>query len=199
LKNESFLNLPQALLDVKFFAEQDFGVEECRPPHCTRCGVAAGSLGALRIHGHGCRRRDVWGPPNGCEGTLPTIVELVLRRYRCLECSHVMTIRPPFVARYFRYATAAIALAFLLWSVLGHAAGKVRREVSPWLVRGVSEPHRWRSLGRWLGHLEDLFRLPNRLDDEGRGLARRVTGLVGSRAPPDLPARVRTFVGAQLR
>lgn len=52
-----------------------------------------------------------------------------------------MTVRPPFVARDFRYATAAIALALCLWAVCGYPARRVRAEVSPWQGDGRLEPN----------------------------------------------------------
>jgi hypothetical protein len=124
---------------------------------------------------------------------------LLLRRYRCLDCGHVMTIRPRLLARYFRYTTAAIALALWLWAVAGRSARTVRQEISPWPVWGLSEAHRWRSLGRWLGRLGDLFGLSDELGETGRDLARRAAQLMIARAPPELSPRVRAFVGAQLR
>lgn len=123
---------------------------------------------------------------------------LSLRRYRCLDCGHVMTIRPRFLARYFRYTTAAIALAFWIWAVASRSASAARHEVSPWPLRGSSEAHRWRSLGRWLRRLDDLLGLPEDLGERGRALAHRAAQLMTARAPPELAARVRAFVGAQL-
>lgn len=198
-KNESLPNLLDAILDVKFFAEMEFGVEELRPSACERCHTGRGCLGALRIHGHGTRSRDVWGPPSSPEGTPPEIIELLLRRYRCLDCGHVMIVRPPFVARYFRYATATIAVALWLWAAMRRPATAVRAELSPWRLRGLSESHRWRSLGRWLGRLEELFGLPGDLGETGPGLGRRAARMLCARAPPALRPRVRAFVGAQLR
>ena len=198
-QNESLPNLLDAILDVKLFAKMEFGVEELRPSACEKCGTGRGCLGALRIHGHGTRPRDVWGPPRSPEGTPSEITELRLRRFRCLDCDHVMTVRPPFLARYFRYATAAIALALWLSAAMRRPATVVRAELSPWPIRGFSEPHRWRSLGRWLGRLDDLFGLPCDLGEAGPGLGRRAARMLCARAPPDLRPRLRAFVGAQLR
>lgn len=195
---ESISSFLQATLDVKFFAKMDFGVEEQRPSHCPSCGCGAGRPGALRLHGHGVRTRDVWGPPRA-GGARPEVLELRVRRYRCLACAHVMTVRPPFVARYFRYATAAIALALWLWAVCGRPARFVRAEVSPWRIVGLSEPRRWRSLSRWFARHDTLFGFRENLVGEGRELARRVAHLLFGRAPPTLQTRERVFVGAQLR
>jgi hypothetical protein len=198
-RNEGPANLPDAIVDVKFLAEIDAGIEEARPSTCHQCGVGAGCAGSLRIHGHGTRTRDVWGPSSATPGAAPEVTGLRLRRYRCLACGHVMTIRPRLLARYFRYATAAIALALWLWAVAGRSASAARHEVSPWRVRGACEAHRWRSLGRWLGRLDDLFGLPKDLGETGRELARRAAYLMTARGPPEHPPRVRAFVGAQLR
>jgi hypothetical protein len=198
IENESATNLLHAILDVKSFAKMKFGVEEDRPARCWRCGIGAGHVGSLRIHGHGLRERHVWGPPETMKAAAQ-VLALVLRRYRCLECRHVMTVRPPFLARYFRYTTAAIALAMWLWAIAEASASTTRERISPWPRRGLSEPHRWRSLGRWLGRLGDLFGLHEELGEVGRSLAARGAHLVMARAPPELPHPVRAFVGAQLR
>jgi hypothetical protein len=198
-QNESQINLVNAIVNVKSFAELDVGVEEARPAACAQCCVAAGCVGNLRIHGHGTRPRDAWGPPSADPGAAPEVMGLRLRRYRCLECRHVMTVRPRLLARYFRYTTAAITLALWVWAVVGRSASAARGEVSPLPIRGLSEVDRWRSLGRWLGRLDDLFGLPEELGERGRALAHRAAQLMTARAPPELAARARAFVGAQLR
>lgn len=197
--NEGLANLLDAILDVKSLADIDAGVEETRPRACYRCGVGAGCVGSLRIHGHGTRPRDAWGPPSAVSGAAPEIVGLRLRRYRCVDCRHVMTVRPRLLGRYFRYTAAAIALALWLWAVAGRSASAVRHEVSPWPIRGLCEAHRWRSVSRWLARLDDLYGLPKDLGETGRGLARRAVHLMAARAPPELAAQARAFVGAQLR
>ena len=198
-QSESQINLLNAIIDVKFFAELDVGVEGARPAVCAQCGVGAGCVGSLRIHGHGKRSRDALGPWSAAPGSKAEITGLTLRRYRCIVCGHVMTILPPFLARYFRYTTAAIALAFWLWTSGGLSASEARRQVSPWSLRGLCEAHRWRSLGRWLDRLDDLFALPQELGESGRDLARRAAHLMSARAPPKFSSRLRAFVGAQLR
>lgn len=139
------------------------------------------------------------GLSSAVPGSKAEITGLTLRRYRCIVCGHVMTILPPFLARYFRYTTAAIAMAFWLWTAGGLSASEVRRQVSPWSLRGLCEAHRWRSLGRWLDRLSDLFALPQELGESGRDLARRAAHLMSARAPPEFSPRLRAFVGAQLR
>lgn len=195
---ESLTNLIGATLDVKCFAKMTFGVEELRPEKCEACGVGAGMPGNLRIHGHGLRGRTAWGPAEA-SGAKGELIDLVLRRYRCLECKHVMTNRPGFLARYFRYTTAAIGLALFLWAVARLSTSAVRGEVSPWSIRGLCEPERWRSLTRWLERSTELFGFEDSLGETGRPLASRVAHLLAARAPPELDARARTFVGAQLR
>lgn len=198
-QSESQINLLNAIVDVKSFAELDVGVEGSRPTACVRCGIGAGCAGSLRIYGHGKRPRNALGPSSAAPGSKAEITGLTLRRYRCIVCGHVMTILPPFLARYFRYTTAAIALALWLWTAGGLSASEVRRQVSPWSVRGLCEAHRWRSLSRWLGRLGDLFALPQQLGESGRDLARRAAHLMSARAPPEFSPRLRAFVGAQLR
>jgi len=154
--------------------------------------------GALNIHGHGLRERLVLGPtePQGS----PEAISVQLRRFRCIACGHVMTVRPAMLARYFLYSTAAIAVALWLWATVQTTQSTVRTLVSPWSVRGPSEADRWRSLRRWACRAGDVFGLPEQLHGEtARHVAARVAGLLVGRAPPDLPERARAFVGAQAR
>lgn len=154
--------------------------------------------GALNIHSHGTRERSILGPvdPDG----LGEVVCVLLRRFRCLVCGHVMTVLPPLVARYFRYSVAAISVALWLWATVQTTQSSTRTLVSPWPVWGASEADRWRSLPRWVGRAQDLFGLPEDLHGEtARAVAARVAGLLVGRAPPDLSERARAFVGAQAR
>lgn len=111
-----------------------------------------------------------------------------------------MTIRPPILARYFRYSTAAIGLALWLWASVRMPQSDVRAAVSPWTRHGPSDADRWRSLPRWVGRAAELFALPDDLHGHGaRDIAARVAALLVGRAPPDLPERAQAFIGAQVR
>lgn len=198
MESKGETNFHHPICDVKFWADREPELEASRPSHCHGCGAAVGLPGALRIHGHGTRERLVLGP--AAPDHPGELVCVVLQRFRCLACGCVMTIRPSFLARYFRYSVAAIGLALWLWATVRMTQSEVRAEVSPWPIRGPSDADRWRSLGRWTGRAAALFGLPDNLHESGaRTLAARVAGLLVGRAPPELPERARAFAGAQLR
>jgi hypothetical protein len=190
--------LNKAVPDVKSLANVVPSLESSRPSHCHRCKAAAGYPGAFEIYGHGLRERDAWGPAKPA-GAAAEVLTVIVRRFRCRPCGHVMTIRPPFLARYFRYTTAAIALALWLWTMLRKPERAVRGEISPWPVRGACDAERFRSLHRWAGRANDIFGLPDNLVGETqREVTVRVVALLTARAPPELSPRLRVFAGAQL-
>jgi len=198
LKTKSKNSLLDQILDVKILAELEPEIEATRPSCCAQCGVEVGMPGALNIHGHGLRERLVLGPTE--PQALPEAISVYLRRFRCIACGHVMTVRPAILARYFLYSTAAIALALWLWATVQTTQSTVRALVSPWTARGPSEADRWRSLRRWVGRAGDVLGLPEHLHGEtARAVAARVAGLLVGRAPPGLSERARAFVGAQTR
>ena len=198
LNSRSITNFLRPVVDVKFLVNLVPEIDANRPTACMNCEVSAGSWGSLKIHGHGCRERTLWGPPEAQDAE-PTLVTVILRRFRCLVCGHVMTIRRPLVARYFRYSTAAIALALWLWATVLVTASQVRLEISPAQLLVATERKRWRSLRRWTRRASMLFRLPDGLHGHGdREVAARVVSLLIPRAPPELSDRARVFVGAQL-
>ena len=123
-----------------------------------------------------------------------------LRRYRCIVCRAVCTVAPRGVATRFLYATTAIASALLLWGVWLWTAAKVRLEVSPDSLHGLSAPDRWRSLHRWATRSAELFELPESLGGESsRELARRVGHVLVGRGPPGADQHHRAVQGALAR
>lgn len=195
MNNEATPKLIHSALDVKTWAQNDPDVEAARPRRCRGCGLAARRAdGRLRIHGHGRRLRGVWGPWRPCEEAM--VRELVVRRYRCVECSAVMTVVPAGVARGMRYLLGAVAMALLLWALRGRPAAEVRKIVSPWKLVGVSEPARWRSLRRWADRARDVFGLGLSATTVRREDAARVARLLIARGPPGVAELERVFVGA---
>ena len=198
MKTKSETSLLDLILDVKILAKLEPEIEATRPSCCAQCGVAVGMPGALKIHGHGLRERLVLGPTE--PDASPETISVQLRRFRCIACGHVMTVRPAILARYFLYSTAAIGLALWLWATVQTTQSTVRGLVSPWPARGPSEADRWRSLRRWAGRASDVFGMPEGFYGEtARDVAARVAGLLVGRAPPGLPERVLAFIGAQAR
>lgn len=187
--------LYQSEIDVNSWAENDPSTEAVRPRRCPKCGVAAGMPGSRRIHGHGRRVRQQWGP--GAPGAAGKVVEIWLRRFRCLECNAVMTVGPRGVLTLMRYSAAAIALALLLWQ--SWPQRDVRTVVSPWRWVGPTDAERWRSLGRWAKRAAGLWRL-GECEDTPRRLARRVCRLLEARGPPECASGLAAvWAGAQQR
>ncbi len=186
-------------LDVKSWTKIEPDVEGARPSHCGGCEAPARRGGGLlRLHGHGTRVRTLWGPTWPELG--PGLVDIAVRRYRCVDCRAVRTVVPRGVAQLYRYTLGGIGLALTYWALWLWPAARTRMEVSPWPVVGMAAPERWRSLERWARRAHMLFGLPQSVPRGGpREFARRVTGLLGGRGPPDETELVRVFVGAQMR
>ena len=168
-------------------------VSAVRPASCTACGRASRPAGGkLRLHGHGTRTRDRWGPPE--PGAKAEATDLRVRRYRCVDCHAITTVVPRGLLPRHLYLAGAIGLALALWSC-GMPASKVRAQTSPWTLRGGTRG--WRSLHRWTNR--PPWPIPAlRLDR--RAHAARIAGwlaahAISSAAALDLPALA--FEGAQ--
>ena len=72
---------------------------------------------------------------------------LVLRRYRCVACSAVITVVPRGVARRRHYGHAAIAMALALWALLGETVSAVRSRVCAFRITVCGGD--WPTLRRW--------------------------------------------------
>lgn len=133
-------------LDVKGWLARPPTVEAARPGSCPRCTAAGRPAGgALGLHGHGVRERQLCGPPDADEP--PRVTVLVLRRYRCVACGAVITVVPRGVARRRHYGHAAIAMALALWALVGETAAAVRARVCAFRITICG--HDWPTLRRW--------------------------------------------------
>ena len=200
LKTRSTAKLSHHDLDVNYWAINVPDVEQARPSHCPGCeGSARKPTGRLRLQGHGLRTRTLWGRQE-VEAS-PTLWEIVLRRYRCVDCGAVPTVAPRGVFTHFRYALGAIALALAWWAVVMLSPSEVRRRISPWPIVGLAEPERWRSLPRWSRRACELFRLDAAFPDAAtlREDASRVARLLIARGPPSAQRLERAFIGAHAR
>ena len=151
--------------EVKGCVVEDHGVEAIRPSHCAVCRLPAREGNRIRLHGHGRRRRCLWGPQG--PGDIPVFWDAWARRYRCTSCEAVRTVLPPGVFATLRYWLPAIAMAFWAWGVRRETAASVRQRLSPWRSVGASDAERWRSLRRWARRAEVLFELPTGCGDDG--------------------------------
>lgn len=191
-------NLIQSELDVNSWAKNDPDVEAARPSYCPGCDLAAHDGDRLRLHGHGRRTRDLWGP--AAEFMPPEIRTVLLRRYRCTACRAVCTVAPAGIATRFMYALTAIATAMLVWGAWLWTAAATRSAMSPHQQVGFSDPRRWRSLRRWSRRSDDLFEFPRRARAQtDRAAACLAARLLIARGPPELGELTRVAVGACTR
>jgi len=176
-------------LDVKGWRASPPSVEGVRPGVCPGCGAASRPAGgALGLHGHGLRDRQLRGPPD--VDAEPTTIVLACRRYRCVGCGAVITVVPRGVAPRKHYGQAAIAMALALWALAGQPAAAVRRRVCAWSVTGAAATG-WRTLRRWA----DTAR--RALGGDRRAAAARAAQIAAGRAPPMIagPVWAQAFAG----
>jgi hypothetical protein len=133
-------------------------VEEARPARCPVCGAASCPVGSpLKLHGHGQRSRQVLGPRE--PGEEAAMVEIVVRRYRCVPCGAVSTVVPQEIVARRLYSVAAIGFSLALWGLTLATAAQVRRRVSPAKLVGPTAVGSWATLRRWAQAVrrKDLF------------------------------------------
>jgi ferredoxin len=134
---------------VKSWAGALPSVDAVRPARCPGCGAASRPLGgALGLHGHGLRDRQVLGPLEWGDGAQARVVSV--RRFRCTTCGATCTVCPREVLTRRWYAATAIALALALFGLLRQSVAGVRAQVSPWRVVGPGSVGRWCTLAAWV-------------------------------------------------
>lgn len=146
--DRSDIRFVQVALDVKDWIARPPTVDEVRPGRCPICGAPSQPAGGtLRLHGHGLRGRDHWGPLDPT--ATPSLIGILLRRYLCRSCGAVVVVGPRGIVRRRLYSAGAIALAFALYGAAGLAPAEVRRRVSPLRIVGPGAAAGWASLRRW--------------------------------------------------
>ncbi len=100
----------------------------------------------MTLQGHGVRYRTQAGP--GQLDGEPFDDVVLVRRYRCRDCSAVVTVMPMGLLPRVRYRPVAIVIGLALWAA-GVASAAVRRQVSPAPTRAAEASRGWASLGRW--------------------------------------------------
>ena len=144
----SLFGILQTDIEIKTWLKKIPDVDQVRPSRCPRCKTASRCPGRnLSIHGHGVVSRDIWGALTSDDSA--TIIEVKIRRYRCLQCRHILRVGPKAILPYRRYHAAAIAAAFALWAIFGWDIGSLRQRVSPWQHVAEDTHNRWVSLFRW--------------------------------------------------
>lgn len=197
-KSEAVATVCEVGHRVKYWLAQDDGVEAARPSHCAACGVAAYRPdGRLTLHGHGTRKRTLWGPrqPTG----LPATWEIVARRFRCTVCNAARTVQPAGLGARLRYSLPVIALALMAWALWLWPGAQVREQLSPWHKVGATDAERWPSLRRWARRVDALFGLPAATAPTARAQALRAVFLVRARGPTDRREAEQVTIGAAVR
>ena len=140
-------------LEIKFWLRGPPDIDVVRPSRCSGCGAAGRAEGMPKtLVGHGVRLRQLAGPLVPDSG--PETHRLFVRRFLCLACRAVLTVVPREVVPGHRYAAPAIALALVLFGVLGQPAEDVRAHIAV-APRAGFDGRRWRQLDRWPAALTD--------------------------------------------
>ncbi|MCB9533045.1 MAG: transposase family protein [Myxococcales bacterium] len=164
-------------LSVKEWTTRAPSVEAARPARCVQCGGAKATAERQTIVGHGLRHRTV--VDLAC-----SLVEVVLRRYRCRECGAVMTVGPAVLSPRRSYTLGAIALALGLWSLAESTSFSVRARVSPQRTIGDGTIGRWPVLRRWARSAPERFGVLDVDEATPRVVSARVCRALAARAPP---------------
>lgn len=147
-ENRSGRSVVQSPIDIKRWQQRPPTVAEARPARCPACGTASCPLGgAIHLHGHGTRERQVRGPTGPDEP--PAMIVITARRYRCVPCGAVIIVVPREVRGRRVYSASAIGFALALWGLVLATAAEVRRRVSPAKIVGDTAVTGWVTLRRW--------------------------------------------------
>jgi hypothetical protein len=129
-------------------------VAEVRPKQCPCCGNCPEG-GGCSIHGHGKRRRALWGPPS--PGQPPSKRAVLARRFRCLACLSLLYVVPAEIGPQSRFGLATILFALAAWVLEQRTPGSLLVDLSPSPRQGNSDPWLWSSLRRWVRRRAVLF------------------------------------------
>lgn len=191
-------------MDLKSWQERLPAAGEVRPGRCPLCHAASRPVGgALVLHGHGTRHRQLWGPP--VAGQPPEMLDVEGRRYRCLACGAVIVVVPrPLLARR-RYGASAMAYALALWGLALATTAWVRHAVNPARIVGDAAAGTWASLRRWARAVRERRLFPQvPLPAAGSTLrqvaASAAAALAGQAGPASRawPIEARAFAGGAL-
>lgn len=187
-------------LDVKTWSDHPNGCPApalVRPGACESCLAQAGQPGALLIHGHGTVLRGLRVAVGGGIEDL----DLVLRRFRCLDCGHVMTAAPREVRAWFRYSLALIASALAAWSLGDASETQLRTTYSDDDGRYSETYGRWPNLRRWVAKTRRLFgpRAPQPTTGSAKACARSVVNWLDGYSPPGSEAPLAERVALAVR
>jgi hypothetical protein len=153
-RNRSGASVVQSAIGIKRWQQRVPTVDEARPARCPICKAASHPTGgALQLHGHGTRERQVRGPGGPDEAAV--LVVITARRYRCVPCRTVLVVVPQEVRARRLYSASAIGFALALWGLVLATAADVRRRISPATIVGATAAAGWATLRRWTRAVKD--------------------------------------------
>jgi DNA-directed RNA polymerase subunit RPC12/RpoP len=201
-KNRSSRSVVRSLLDIKRWQQRLPTASEARPARCPACGTASSPLGgAIHLHGHGTRERQVRGPTG--PGDPPELIVITARRYRCVPCGAVILVVPREVVGRRVYSASAIGFALALWGLVLATAAEVRRRASPAKILGDTAVAGWATLRRWARDVARGRLFPSAPTPGSSASLRRIAAgaAAASAASADpttraLPIEHRAFLGA---
>jgi hypothetical protein len=117
-------------------------INDLRPRHCPRCGIAArtGIDEPLRIVGHGCYSRHI----RGLTSISTTWIVIWVRRFICLSCRVTISVLPDILHPRRWYAAVVILEALWRNLILEESEHHVARRFRP-----ETNEYGWLQLSRW--------------------------------------------------
>lgn len=204
MKNRSDGSVVRSALSIKQWIQKPPTVDEARPSACPRCDAPSRPFGgAIQLHGHGVRERQVRGPGAPDEPEVAGGIEVKGRRYRCVLCHAVVLVVPSEVLPGRHYSASAIGLVLALWGLLQATARAVRARGSSAKELGFDAMRGWAAMRRWAKAVKEggLFAWVPRAGPSAtlREVAAIAAAALAASADPasrHLPIEQRAFFGA---
>lgn len=166
-------------LDVNKWTQGPPSVASIRPVRCPHCQGGGARNGQRGMHGHGLRERFLAVGPEG------KAVLIRVRRYRCRDCGHVVTVCPPCVVPRRFFGRFRIAVVLVLWTLGGRTLRSLRATYTEPCQRGMSGEREWPMVRRWVREARRIFgeKCPGN-SGPIRTVARRIAEWILAHEPP---------------
>lgn len=192
----------QSPINIKCWQLQTPTVDQARPACCPRCRTPSCPVGgAIKLHGHGTRERQVRGPRSPEQA--PEMVVVQARRYLCTSCGAVVIVVPREVLARRLYSASAIGFALALWGLVLATAAEVRKKISPAKFVGDAAVTGWVTLQRWARAVARKALFSTLPHAEAEATLRQVAALAAAALAAsadattrELPMDPRAFLGA---